>query len=236
MHVVICGFSRSGTTLFYNMLRSSVTNFRFFEQETGALWPRAVQQRDHDIITKRPLDVMQAEHILDETPDSRVIVNVRDPRSLLVSRHEDVPNDYFIDWDLQYFIPKQGEPRKRNPGIIPIYHQIKKIQHRVTILKYEGLVSSPDTVQDRLGTIFPFDYQSKFEDFHQNEIPPSLRNQLNGVRQVETTRISAWKQHPQRILQQFNEAPELFQVLEDFGYETDQGWFETLRAKTPAAR
>lgn len=214
--------------MFYNMLRATVSDFHFFDHETGALWPQTTRIRAQNLVTKRPLDVMQAEEILNQLSGVRIIVCIRDPRALLVSVHQEVPDDYFIDWDHQYFVPRQGRPAKRNPGIMPIFRQIKKIQGSVTILRYEDLVTNTAEIQARLGEIIPFRYNGQFQDFHRRNIPAPLRNQLNGVRRVDSSRLAAWRDHSDRICQQFNECPELFDVLLHFGYESDREWFHSL--------
>ena len=53
-HVVIAGYPRSGTTLFYNMMRNSVEDYEFLDREMGADKMLAVDDKKR--MTKRPYD------------------------------------------------------------------------------------------------------------------------------------------------------------------------------------
>src|SRR5262245_35536865 len=116
MHVVVCGYSRSGTTLFYNMLRTTVRNCHFLDSERRAA--SVIGETVENYITKRPLDIFDIENIHRNNRYGkaiRYIVMIRDIRSVMTSRHQSVPNDYFIGFDHQYFVDG-GMASFPNPG------------------------------------------------------------------------------------------------------------------------
>ena len=220
MHLVICGFPRSGSTMFYNMLRHCVKDFVFFEKEIRAM---RVLNKHQNQISKVPVDVFNIDEIRRAAKNPRFLITIRDPRSVLCSYHSKVKGNYKVSWNriLGNKIPQ-----------IHFVHYIDEVKKRINqgypIVKYEDLIEQPYLEQDRLGLIFGFQYKAKFTDFYKGDIPQSLAHQMNGVRPLDASRLDAWKQHPERIKQQFTECPRLFDDLVDLGYEFDREWFDAL--------
>jgi hypothetical protein len=234
-HVFICGYSRSGTTMFYNMLRTTVTNFRFLEHEGPA---RAViAASPDDYVTKRPLDVFDVDNILAANVFKKkvyCIILIRDLRSIVTSFHQSVPNDYFIGFDRQYFV-KDGQATYANPGILQIHQAIARTWRRrdlaKAILRYEDILKDMENVQRQLGAAIGFEYQGSFADFHKHETPLRLERALNARRAPDADNIEAWRapRHRARIKDQFTRCPQLFGLLKHYGYEADDRWFDTYR-------
>ncbi|HHN74791.1 MAG TPA: hypothetical protein ENK10_06130 [Acidobacteria bacterium] len=236
-HIVICGYSRAGTTLFYNMLHTTVSNHHMLSRESHAAW--IIGRHPSAWITKRPLDIFEIDAIRAANAYGKrlhVILMVRDPRSLVVSRHQSVPDDYFIGWDRQYFVDG-GRIERTNPGIVQIHNAIARTQARgdldsVRILRFEDLVADPEGVQAELGRELGLEYRGRFSDFHRADVPEDLRRALNGLRPVDPTALTRWRQpeHRERVLEQFSACPALFDLLEQYGYESDRRWWEALQA------
>lgn len=182
------------------MLRSTVTNYEFEEHEQAA---RLHETRN--IITKRPLDCFKV------LPHQRIIT-VRDPRSVITSKHKDFPG-YFIG---------AHHSAAGTPGLCEHYEAIKELDG--FRLKYEDLVADPVNVQNELQPHFDFEYSGKFTDFHKQPIPKRLTSQLNGIREVDGGHD--WRNHMERIIDQFEVYPELFDIVIELGYEKDRGWYE----------
>jgi len=223
MHIIICGQSRSGSTLLYNLLRENVSNYQFYDDEK-----RALSVPDNcDQITKRPLDIFDYGKIKSDRECS-FLITMRDPRDILTSVHTSVPDDYFCDYDKQYMVTA-NKIEKSVVGLIPFYEQINKVGEAL-IIKYEDIICYPDQLQIVLCKLFKFNYTGDFEDWgHKKvEIPDKLIKALNGIRPIDDKGIGRWRDHPERIKDQFAKCPQLFEIVKEFGYEEDDEWFKEL--------
>jgi hypothetical protein len=244
-HIIVTGYSRSGTTMFYHMLRSTVSNFEFVDEEVPA--ERMVGMDRKNRITKRPLDLFSLEAVQENNIYGKklsLVILIRDIRSILTSYHEAVPDDYFIGYDHQYFFNRStGEYSYTNPGILHIHQAIagamnsQAFSNRI-ILKYEDLLSDLCGQQERLGNLLGLDYTGSFEHFHRKEASVNLSRQLNTLRAPDRSRIESWKsrEHERRIRSQFTRCPLLFDILINYGYEKDRRWFDQYRRKPGPAK
>lgn len=235
-HILVSGFSRSGSTMFYNMLRSSVTNFDFLDSEYPAV--HIIGSDPRNLVTKRPLDIFNipqilAANTLNKTVD--FIVLLRDIRSILTSFHASVPDDYFISYDYQYFIPPEGTPTRTIPGILPTYQAVLHLLRgglpgKKILIRYEDLIMNTTRTQEYLAQVLRFRYRDRFDNFHQAEIPELLTAPLNALDAPDKARIFKWRtpEHRERIRSQFSQCPDLFDILIQTGYEKDRSWFEKL--------
>jgi hypothetical protein len=225
--------------MFYNMLRTTVTNFRFLEREQPAR--TVIGAEPGDCVTKRPLDIFDVDRILAANVLRKkvfCVILIRDIRSIITSFHQSVPNDYFIGFDHQYFV--NGETVSyTNPGILQIHGAITRTWQRrdlaKIILRYEDILGDMETVQRQLGTAIGFDYCGSFADFHKHEIPVGLARALNTRRAPDADNIKAWQapRHRARIEDQFTRCPQLFELLKHYGYEVDDRWFDAYRGVPP---
>lgn len=241
-HVVVCGYSRSGTTLFYNMLRTTVTNFEFIDHECTAT--SVIGETPASYITKRPLDILKYDEIVRSNhlgKSLHFIIMIRDVRAVVTSRHKMVPDDYFVGFDHQYFF-KDQIAKFINPGVLAIHQAISRVlaiaRPMPIVLKYEDLVQRSDEVQRALGRQVGFEYSGRFAQFFEHDIPDRLQVALNGKRPLDPSSIDGWRapQHRERIRQQFLACPALFSILRAYGYEEDDRWFEEYRADSPPER
>lgn len=239
--VVMCGFSRSGSTLLFNMMRSTVKGAKLPERECTAYGYADVT--DADVVTKRPLDVFEVEPISRRIASRkcfRTIVTVRDVRSLLTSTHNSTGAEYFQGFDHCFKVNEGGLLSFSNPGIIETARQIRNLRASrddVMIVRYEDLICSTEETQERIRAFTGLEMEGSFQAFHTSDIPERLRVQLNGVRPVDRSTADKWKKkrHAERIVRQFRLEPRLFEELEYWGYEPDRVWFERLAAETPQA-
>jgi hypothetical protein len=234
-HAFICGYSRSGSTMFYNMLRTTVTNWRFIERELPARL--VIGASTEDFVTKRPLDIFDIDDIVAANVFRKRIhclILIRDIRAVVTSRHRRVPGDYFMGFDHQYFI-QDGVATYTNPGILQTHAAIARARQRrdigIATMRYEDLLRHPDDLQSRLGRDIGFAYGGSFRDFHKHDVPAGLEAPLNALRPLDLATIDAWRapQHRARIRDQFTRCPQLFALLKLYGYETDDSWFDAYR-------
>jgi hypothetical protein len=235
-HIVIAGQGRAGTTLFYNMLRSTLKGFEMPDSEVQA---KHYIDEPGNYCTKRPFDIFDIPNILKAAHGKKIvdlIVTMRDPRDVLLSKHKRVPDDYFVGADHCWFVPKGMKPTFTAPGILPTHAAITTIINSgifpsgVFVLKYEDLVDNPEGVKEALANAYGLEFEGNFSDFHKQEIPDDLSRALNGIRPVEKAKEPKWKkpEHRDRIIDQFTRFPDLHKVLINFGYEEDTKWFEDL--------
>jgi hypothetical protein len=236
-HLTIAGFPRSGTTMFYNMLRATLQEFNFQDTETPT---RSSISLIGSHCTKRPNDVFDAQNFGAANVRSKrtdLILSIRDPRDILTSRHANVPDDYFSSADFTYFVPGNEPPSKRAPGLMQIYNGIGAASQlsqsrggKVFLLRYEDLVANPVDIQNNIAAALDLKFQDSFTDFHKAHIPANLIFALNGVRPVDTNGTAKWRlpEHRDRIIDQFTRFPQLHQMLFQMGYETDTKWLEDL--------
>lgn len=225
--IIQCGFPRAGSTLLYLMMRHSVTNFKFFEKETKAL-----STKGGDIVTKRPMDIFDYKKIINKWPDTKFIINIRDPRSVLTSIHANSEGQYKVNWDysVKTGIGKDGVGKVmpgKTKGLMDYMNVIYDVPQAIFVY-YEDLIKAPDIEHQRIGEFCNFKYHDTFSNFHKQKIPNLLRHQLNGVRPLDMAPIEKWRNHPERIKQQFKAFPDLFDALIQLGYEKDREWIKKL--------
>jgi len=235
-HIIVTGYSRSGTTMFYNMLRTSVKNYQFLDHEYPAALVLGIDNENR--VTKRPLDIFSLEDILKNNVYGKELVLficLRDIRSVMTSCHKSVPDDYFIGYDHQYFIASDGQISYSNPGIIEIHNAISSAfsnaSFKKIIIKYEEVLKNPQRIQDILHKELGLEYLDDFKNFYTKNIPEKLSRALNEIRPVDKTRIESWKnpKHVQRIKSQFSRCTALFEILIQYGYEKDRSWYQEFK-------
>ena len=224
MKILICGYPRAGTSLFYNMLYTTVQGYHFEAVEKSG------QHNDwkENEVRKFPLDILHYDKIKQQFPDIKFLVCIRDPRDLLCSKHWHFPDKFKISWnEAIHSKQKDGSMKMMNIGLYDVYKAIDNARNdKMFLIRFEDLINIPDLLQIQFNHIF--NYAGDFKDFHQKQLPVGMIQQLNGVRPLDKSRIGTWKQYPERIKQQFTECPALFDILMDYGYETDREWFEGL--------
>lgn len=227
-HVVVCGFPRSGTTLFQAMIEACVADIRTFGHERRALEAAQTTWRTHEIMmTKRPLDIFCLDDIrayyTERQSDVRFVLIGRDPRAVLTSFHERKPGRYFLTVE-----------RWR-----PLYEHWKWARHAPDTLavRYEDMVGDTQSVQDRLAEFVGWNVARPFTEFH-TSMPTKFQTiALNGVRPVDPKNVDKWRadKHRERIRHVLGELPELPERLIEMGYETDDRWVSTYADSRIAA-
>jgi hypothetical protein len=243
--LIVVGFPRSGTSLIYNMLSANLDGFTFEEFEKYFI------HRIHrfgNIATKAPMDVFHLHH-RDRLNINRkkvsILIMVRDVRDVITSKHPIFSDDYFIGYDHSWWPQNEAfnEWAYDAPGVMDIYREIIKYENDegVLIVRYEDLIDDPAAVQKTISDKFQIKFSGAFADYHdrKDRLAYSYEGKyaakdvslVNEGKAVTKQRVGRWGEKEKdvdRVRQQFTACPELFDVLEHFGYEKSRDWFAKL--------
>lgn len=244
-HVVICGFPRSGTSLLYNMISSTIKGFKLTEFEKYFIH---YIHKIGNYITKAPIDILHLKHIDKLNINNKkiiILIVVRDIRDVITSRHPIHPDEFFIGYDHSWW-PQDREFSTWSydaPGVIEIHRAIQEVMGRTDamLIRYEELVKNPEAVQENIKKRFAISFDAKFHEYHQNpdkhayryegKFAPKKQSLVMEGKRISLDRVARWKQDGNqidRVKKQFIECPELFDVLEAYGYEVNKDWFERI--------
>lgn len=223
MHILICGFPRSGTTMLQMMLENALPQARRFGRETGGWRAATFAWRNHTLlISKVPHDVVRLAPLRNfyknRKAELKILLMLRDPRDVLTSRRKTGgPAGYVVSserWRKYHraFVRHQNDPD-------------------VLVVRYEDLVADVDREQRRIEKFTGQTMTVPFAKFNEVERPDFDTSTLNGLRPIEQTLVARWARadHRERIEQVLAELPELPQALIDLGYAADTQWIEEWR-------
>lgn len=216
-HVVVCGFPRSGTTLFQLMIESCVAGIKTFGRERRALEFAKYGRRTHAcVMTKRPKDIFLIQELRDfyasHPAEVQFIVMHRDPRAVLTSVHFSRPGEYFVTTNQWQHIYRHWKWAFKADDVLSI--------------RYEDVVRGTDVVESRFVKQTGWSVSRPFRDFHSN-VPIGFDGRaLNGLRELDESNVLRWRdsRHRDRMRALLQELPELPDVLIEMGYETDDSW------------
>ena len=224
MHILICGFPRSGTTMLQMMLENALPQARRFGRETGGWRAATFAWRNHPLlISKVPHDVSRLAPLRNfydkRKAELKIILMLRDPRDVLTSRRKTGgPKGYVVSAE-----------RWRKYHRAFLRHQNDR---DVLVVRYEDLVADVDREQRRIEEFTGQTMTVPFAKFNEVERPDFDTSTLNGLRPIEQSLIARWAcaDHKDRIEQVLAELPELPQALIDFGYAPDTRWIDDWRS------
>lgn len=172
------------------------------------------------MITKLPRDIFEIDAIRSfyrQRPDIlRCIITIRDPRSVLTSRHVNDSAEYYVDF---------GRWQRT-------YDHYRKQRDRcdVATVRYEDVLTQIDLVEQQLCDFVGWKLSAPFRDYYDRASQQTLQDQvqlnLNGLRPLEPDRAASWmaEKHAARIRAILKEIPQMPRYLLEMGYETDDSW------------
>ena len=243
--IIVCGFPRSGTSLLYNMLSTTLPGFRYAEFEKYFVYNI---HKIGNLASKAPLDILHIKHIDKLNINNKkliILIVIRDIRDIITSRHPIYPDDYFIGYDHSWWPQNSAFTKWKYdaPGVIPVHHAIQRATHRsdTFIIKYEELVINPDHTQKEIEKKFGIIFNGHFSEYHKKpekhayryagRYSPKDPKLVMENKSSSTSRIHRWKTSErtiERVKQQFSECAELFSLLEFYGYEKSREWFNLI--------
>ena len=167
-------------------------------------------------ISKQPNDIKHLRHIFHRDGGLHIIYIVRDPRSVITSKHRGASEQYFCNYRVWRECERAAAHYDGHP--------------RFLRLRYEDLVADPDGVQARIQSHFTFlTRRHAFSNFHQFSRPSNASERaMGGVRKVDQASLSKWRQHLPRLAYQLRLYPALGDDLVRLGYEVDGQWLQLL--------
>jgi len=212
----ITGAHRSGTTLMSALMTTCFDIDVSPPEETRLRAPLAKSGRI--VCTKNPDESDYALKLLALDPDLHVIQMVRDPRDVIVSKVGREPAPYFVTlrcW------------RRNRPPRRP--------HKRAHIVRYEALVSNPDSVQKELMAAMPFLRMtlpfSKFSERAQETAAsrsPYWIEAMHSIRAPGPESIGRWREHLPRVKGQIARHGDISRELIALGLEKDKSWLSLL--------
>ncbi len=214
--VYIRGCARSGNTLMLYMCGTGFKNSHILEPERVP-FPE-VSVPDQVTFGKIPRPEregeearIRADNFLVEE-DAAIIYMMRDPRDVLLSEHEMKPN----------------EPWHKNPNLWirnALLCQKLESHPRLVLVKYEDLLTKPNQIQEKIATALGLEIAIPFSDCWQHFQPDKSNSRaLNGVRELDQSRIGNWKKDPAQrkyIQNRFSRWPYILPLMKHFGYEVE---------------
>lgn len=216
---VVGSSPRSGTTLMFELLTSCFEIGKFGDHEIS-LFSYPDQPRG-PYASKKPTDFVHVCRLMRWDPRLYVIYMQRDPRDVIISRHNKHPDRYWCDFDVW----------QRNQALLP-----RLAGHpRFLECRYEDLVADPDRVQAELAQRFAFLRQvHPFSEFHKvGQSSQAAQLALNGIRKVSSDSVGKWRGNLPRVAAQMRRFPDMAQQVVAVGYESDPSWAAVLSGVEP---
>ena len=217
LHVVGC--HRSGTTLMAALLGNCFHVDGRVEHEQS-LWD-PIPPIAGIFLTKKPPDTVRINRVFRLDPDLYVVAMIRDPRGVITSRHKSKPDVYFSSfWRWERYMEAITEIEDHP---------------RYLVVRYEDLVAEPDAAQQRIAAACPFlEPTGRFSRFPEGaEVHERARVSLNGVRSVDRSSLTRWRDDLPRVKGELLRHPEMTEWLVRLGYEPDDAWSRCLNGVEP---
>jgi hypothetical protein len=230
--IVICGhpisFAARLATLLHDAAETPVTVNLRASALAIAVTPESTA------ITCEPSDVRAAKLILQDpvrAAQSCFVLVMRDPRDMLIER--DAENVFTQGSDHLLHVAENGIRTLSEPGLLftqAIMESVHKRAPRAIMLRQEDMETRPDLAQRALSAVSGIAFRRPFAELiAANSDWDNLRGRMGD----EVPALDP--DEAERLVRQFRLAPELFAILERWGYTRagQRHWFDALAARAP---
>jgi hypothetical protein len=217
VHVVACGFPRTGSSMLQVMISSCVDDVKTFPEEIDALTAARRELRNEPyLFTKRPTDVHRVEairaHYRDRRADVAFVLMLRDPRDVLTSVHQGrLGRGYYVSTERFRGLYDRWVALSSDPDVL--------------VVRYEDLVNDTSRVEQALTDLTGWTVHTPFAQFEQAAVHAGPRGStieaaMGGLRPVDRSGLARWQapEHEARVAQVSAEIPELREMIEQMGY------------------
>lgn len=196
-HIHITGAARTGTTLMKNLMHCYMGTF-VVPGESGPDTSRAPRGI---IVTKYPEN---GPELYDKYPNLGVIVMVRDPRDMYVSRHQGT----------RWWVNRE----RLSSGIFA--RQVESLlalarDPRTCVVRYEELASEPDKMQQVIADFFDLTVLHPFSDGQRWFLK---EDGLGDIRPVNADSVGVWRGNEGLVKSWLRINPEVVSYIKEMGY------------------
>lgn len=207
MKVLITGCARSGTTLMTHLMRYFYNCKVVIENEAHPFDYEKYNHKDHVLVIKKPavmvrdIDYVSPYSLVN---DWKIIWMVRDGRDVICSTNE--RGHYHV-----------GHERwiESNMNVLPVL-----MEPSVQVIKYEMLVSRPESQMNKVSRFIGQDYQEDFRSFYTGMNEHDPMNTGIVPREMSTDSIGNWKNPVhKKVIDKAMENSKFTKLLTIFGYD-----------------
>ncbi|MDX1480099.1 MAG: hypothetical protein R3315_00390 [Woeseiaceae bacterium] len=218
LHIVACS-PRSGTTLLHEAMLTCFRVDRHYAHELRFHLVRG--EAGSIVLSKRPKDTMYVEALLTKDPEFYAIYLLRDPRDVIVSRHDKDSDIYYSNIRLWREMHGYSRAVADHPRFLQV--------------RYEDFVSRPDSVQTDIAAAYPWlELRHRFSEYHEHaEASEKSKLAMRGVRPIAPASVGRWRDNLARIRGQQELHGSLTPDLIDCGYESSADWESALDGVEP---
>lgn len=192
--IIISGFPRAGTTMM-NIIFTYFKNCETFAlREKHPVHEANYKSKKKFFVIKQPMCYWEdfppkyTCKSLTEKYGYKVIFMVRDPRDVLVSKHNSNKDIYWVELKYIFRLCKEYLKNIHNPNVI--------------FIRYEDFVTQPERELDRISSFIGCSYHKDFYKFFERKEAKVKENQSLGTpRKIDTFSIGNWRreEHQERI-------------------------------------
>jgi len=233
IHLVICGYPRSGSTLLQQMLEHGGPPLRSFDTEVEALDVMDALAPSGRLSSKNPDDVLLLDRIARARREAggtaRFALTVRDPRDVLTSRHQAYSSER------GYYVSVERFERSTQALLAALERD------DAILIRYEDLVTAPSRVSEALARLTGWPLELGFGDWYERAAlgtrDSMTEGALGGLRPVDADALARWQapEHRTRIAELISSCPSMLEALVALGYEPDDRWTHAYLPDPPVA-
>lgn len=231
--IVICGFPRSGTSLLFNIISGILETHKAYTGSSRISKEVSFKSKileQNSFITKQPSDIFNLKHVKKWNARNKkiiVFICVRDIPYLLVSKHQMIPNKYYMDFNTRL---DAISGKTINTGIKDFHAEIKRVRetpvddYKAHVIFYEELIQNPNMVNKILTEEGLKPAREAVEYAKSNNLPYtdkdtiSKGNEAGGVKQTP----HKWQENnedAERLSSCITANRELIEIAKYYGYD-----------------
>lgn len=239
--IVICGIPRSGTSLLFNIISGITIDINPYTNEnliSNEVSYRKLLHRKGSYISKMPSDIFEIKSITKVNARKKkilVFVCVRDPRDVMVSKHQLIKDRYYMQLDTRWSPTKKVKIKN---GINQFYDAVLELKDSKTksinfqIIRYEDLTQGSNVIDKFLAENGVITTMKADEYSRSDRLPYRSGDGITSGEECSgiLKRKRNWSSSEEdmtHVLNLFAQNGHLHDYLKEFDYEENQEWIVT---------